>query len=376
MPLRVHPALVETDASSWSAPPRLCSTAARGHYSPRRGRTRSAPRRGLAARDDRVARAGSSRVALERALAARVPVIGASLVLDLPRLGGALRGYPYEPEALERVARSPLRRAFRCSPGRCAHGCSRVTAARDQSVRRFAGPPSVGARGGAVRSVERVARRWSSRSTRSASVSRGRRRSSPASGRTRSSPRTSGSGTRSGSGGRVPRRHGGTAILVRPLRAAVHASDPAAVPHVLPGDPERPRPGRRCRGRARGGGPACDRGLPRGAHRVIRCCRSRTGTRAARRSTVSAPCSSQAAAMPAARQLGFVPTHGVGAALTWRAAAPAARTGSGSCSRRPYFPLRVGGASYVLAEVGLAHFSLSAQGLAASESAILPVSST
>ena len=45
----------------------------------------------------------------------RVPVIGVSLVLDQPRLGGAARGYPYEPEAVERIASSPLRRGFRRS---------------------------------------------------------------------------------------------------------------------------------------------------------------------------------------------------------------------------------------------------------------------
>ena len=37
-------------------------------------------------------------LALERALESRTRLIGASLVLDLPRLGGVLRGYPYDPE--------------------------------------------------------------------------------------------------------------------------------------------------------------------------------------------------------------------------------------------------------------------------------------
>ena len=49
-------------------------------------------------------------LALERALAARVPVIGASLVLNPPRLTGRFRGYPYEDASLEQLARSPLRR--------------------------------------------------------------------------------------------------------------------------------------------------------------------------------------------------------------------------------------------------------------------------
>ena len=49
-------------------------------------------------------------VSIERALASRVPVMGVSLTLNLPRLGGALRGYPYEHDATERISRSTLRR--------------------------------------------------------------------------------------------------------------------------------------------------------------------------------------------------------------------------------------------------------------------------
>src|SRR5437870_2006707 len=55
-------------------------------------------------------------LALERGLAARVPVMGASLVLNHVRVSGALRGYPYEPEAVERVASSPLRFVFGVLP--------------------------------------------------------------------------------------------------------------------------------------------------------------------------------------------------------------------------------------------------------------------
>ena len=40
-------------------------------------------------------------LALERALARRVPLYGVSLVLNHPHFSGAMRGYPYEPEALE-----------------------------------------------------------------------------------------------------------------------------------------------------------------------------------------------------------------------------------------------------------------------------------
>ena len=51
-------------------------------------------------------------VAIERELARRTSLIGASLTLNHPRLTGAVRGYPYDEEALERIAGSPLRRPF------------------------------------------------------------------------------------------------------------------------------------------------------------------------------------------------------------------------------------------------------------------------
>jgi hypothetical protein len=82
--------------------------------------------------------------ALERALATRVGVIGVSLVLNHPRLlAQTLRGFPFEEHAVESVARSPLRRAFGVLP-------QSVRALTLRSLRReltaaaaFAGPPSV-----------------------------------------------------------------------------------------------------------------------------------------------------------------------------------------------------------------------------------------
>ena len=79
---------------------------------------------------------------LERRLAARLPVIGASLVLNPPRLHGRFRGYPYEDSALEHLAVSPLRR-FSLLPAlarrRILQGLGRELSA----AAAFAGPPSV-----------------------------------------------------------------------------------------------------------------------------------------------------------------------------------------------------------------------------------------
>ncbi|HEY7016905.1 MAG TPA: lactate racemase domain-containing protein, partial [Gaiellaceae bacterium] len=93
-------------------------------------------------------------VELERRLSGRVPLIGASLVLDQPRLTGAARGYPYEPEAVERIVRSPLRRSFSLLPGparnRVIHSIRRDLSA----TAAFAGPPSVAHAEALLRAVE------------------------------------------------------------------------------------------------------------------------------------------------------------------------------------------------------------------------------
>ena len=79
---------------------------------------------------------------LERRLSARLPVIGASVVLNQPRLQGRFRGYPYEEAALGQLASSPLRR-FSLLPAlarrRILQGLGRELSA----TAAFAGRPSV-----------------------------------------------------------------------------------------------------------------------------------------------------------------------------------------------------------------------------------------
>jgi Lactate racemase N-terminal domain len=98
-------------------------------------------------------------VALERELLRRVPVIGASLTFNHPRLAGAARGYPYEQEALERIAGSPLRRPFGLLPG---WGRDRIIRSmrRELSVAAaYGGPPSVAHAEALLRGVETRAAR-------------------------------------------------------------------------------------------------------------------------------------------------------------------------------------------------------------------------
>jgi Lactate racemase N-terminal domain len=57
-------------------------------------------------------------VATERLLAQRVAVTGVSLVLNVPRIAGPFAGYPHDQEAIDRILHSRLRRVFQIAPGR------------------------------------------------------------------------------------------------------------------------------------------------------------------------------------------------------------------------------------------------------------------
>ena len=91
---------------------------------------------------------------LERLVGARTGLIGVSLAFDHPRLDSAIHGYPYEEAALERVARSPLRRIFSALPApvrvlllRSLRVDIRISAA-------YAGPPSVAHVEALLRSID------------------------------------------------------------------------------------------------------------------------------------------------------------------------------------------------------------------------------
>jgi lactate racemase-like protein len=93
-------------------------------------------------------------VALERALARRLPIVGVSLVLNHPGTSGALRGYPYDPEAIERVAGSPLRHVFAALPDRARREILHGLQTDLTAAAAFAGPPSVAHAEALLRAVE------------------------------------------------------------------------------------------------------------------------------------------------------------------------------------------------------------------------------
>jgi hypothetical protein len=93
-------------------------------------------------------------VQLERRLSDRVPVIGASLVLNQPRLTGAARGYPFDAEAVERIAGSPVNRGFALLPGFARDRALKSIRRELSAAAAYAGPPSVAHAEALLRAVE------------------------------------------------------------------------------------------------------------------------------------------------------------------------------------------------------------------------------
>lgn len=153
--IRVHPALVETDLV-------LAVTAAEtvlhGATGALVGSCDAATVRRARGGDSLLEASGSTAwtlaLEIERALAARHPVLGVSLVLDLPRFSGALHDYPEDTEALERVARSWSRAVLSHLPGWTRREILERQGRRIAATAAFGGPPSVAHAEALVRGVE------------------------------------------------------------------------------------------------------------------------------------------------------------------------------------------------------------------------------
>lgn len=283
-------------------------------------------------------------VAVERALARRGPVIGASLVLTLPRLTGVLHGYPYEAESLERVVRSPLRYLFGALPGTLRERALRsIPTARGVSAA-YAGPPSVAHAEALLRGTEERARALAGPLD---AICLGVPGTSPYLPRERPNPLLA---AYLGLGLALrlwresfPVVDGGTAILVHPFdRRFAH---PSQQPY-------------REFFRAVRGGTARDTELLRDAEgRAATDPKAIDAYRSGRTHHQLLPYADWSACEPAldrlgsvivagcrdhdaARTLGFVPTHGVGPALQMAQARGAGRVGF--LLSPPFFPLVVG----------------------------------
>jgi len=117
------------------------------------------PRTLLSAQADSLLEPGSSlgwhaAVELERALSARTPLLGVSLTLNNPTFTGALHGYPYDGQALERIARSPLRRVYGALPAPLRALVLQSLRCELTAAAAFAGPPSVAHTEALLRGIE------------------------------------------------------------------------------------------------------------------------------------------------------------------------------------------------------------------------------
>ena len=140
---RVNPALVETDLV-------VVVTAAESvvHGGPAAllcasGRESLRAAGGISLLETRGSQGWRLAVELERRLAERVPVTGVSLALNLPRLGGIFAGYPYDSEATDRLARLRLRRVFALAPARVRQRVLEQLPRELTAAAVFGGTPSV-----------------------------------------------------------------------------------------------------------------------------------------------------------------------------------------------------------------------------------------
>jgi hypothetical protein len=93
-------------------------------------------------------------VELERALQASVPVIGVSLALNHPLPGGTLRGFPYDEAAIQRIAGWQARHAFHLVPTPLRRAVIRRLPIDLRAAAIFAGPPSVAHAEALLRAIE------------------------------------------------------------------------------------------------------------------------------------------------------------------------------------------------------------------------------
>jgi hypothetical protein len=342
-PLRVNPRLVETDLV-------LCVTAAEtvlhggagallGACGPDTLRAATA----YSLLETAAARGWQLGLAVERALAARVPVVGASLVLDPPRLLGRFRGYPHEDETLAHLARSPLRR-FSLLPATLRRKVLQDLARELTAAAAFGGPPSVAHAEALLRGI---ARRTVPVAEPLDAIVIGMPWKHHHAPRERLNPITV-AAVALGLALRLwrdafPVAEGGTAIVLHrlsrhfahgsqdPYRELFHALRDGRTAAELAGAERAAASDRRALDAYRAGR-ACHPLLPYADWESCRPALDRLGA------VVVAGCRDHAAA----RTLGFVPTHGIASALEMAHGRAGGRARVGLLVAPPYVPLEVG----------------------------------
>jgi hypothetical protein len=283
-------------------------------------------------------------VELERRLAEKVALRGVSLVLNQPRLTGVARGYPYEPEALERIAGSPLRPGFAVLPGFVRDHLLRSLRRELTVAAAFAGPPSVAHAEALLRAVEA---RSATLEGQLDAICIGVPRTTPHLPRERPNPLLA-AYLALGLALRLWRDHfpvvdGGTVILLNRFRR--HFAHPTQQPY-------------RALFQALRTGPREPEELADAERAAAADARAVAEYRNRRTCHPLLPFADWAGCAPAlarigavlvagcrdavaARQLGFVPTHGIGAALDMARGRHGDNARIGFLLSPPYFPIRV-----------------------------------
>jgi hypothetical protein len=143
VPLRVNPALVETDlvVSVTAAETVLHGGPATLLAASGREALRAAG--ALSLLETSASQGWRLAVEIERRLAERAALTSVSLVLNPPQMAGPFAGYPQDQEAIERMLRSRLRRAFQVAPGRIRQRLLQRLPRELTASGAFGGTPSV-----------------------------------------------------------------------------------------------------------------------------------------------------------------------------------------------------------------------------------------
>jgi hypothetical protein len=304
--------------------------------------------RALAGADSLVEAAGAPEweraLQIEAALSTRAPVLGVSLVLDLPRLIGTYRGYPFEPEAVRHVVRSPFRMVFARLPDLVRREILERQMRRLDVIAAFGGTPSVAHAEALLRGVELRGSRLAEPVD---ALVVGAPWIGPHLPRESANPVTA-AFVALGLALRLhrdafPIRDGGTLVLVHPLSrsfahggrdpyaAMFHALQAARSPEELAAAEEHARSNERAIAPYRAGR-TCHPLLPYADWAGCAPALSRIGQ------VVVAGCRDAAAA----RALGFVPSHGMSSALEMTHGVAGGKARVGILLAPPYAPLVVG----------------------------------
>jgi hypothetical protein len=116
--LRVHPALVQTDLVVTVTAAETVLHGGPAALLAASGRESLRAAGALSLLETNASQGWRLAIEIERRLAAKVPVTGVSLALNAPRLAGPFAGFPHDQEAIDRMLGSRVRHLFQLAPSR------------------------------------------------------------------------------------------------------------------------------------------------------------------------------------------------------------------------------------------------------------------